>query len=596
MNNNPIGGAISGAGRIINGPFVIGGGVTGDTMSVIIDSQTDVFLGAIDIRVNDAASGTITVSSQGVVDIRKLANADVSTGGGSTRDVNVTGETLVIGDVDTRAFRVEGSVGDINLRALRQPANSVDNGSGNSVAVNTITLNGAINTNGPPVTIQPGGNVNLTAAKVILAATSSANLSEQGDFNVTTGTTVGGFTANDVFVNGSSVTPDTLNFTVSHLPIYPGDANADGIVDAADYTVWRNTLGSQTDLRADFDHSGTVDTPDYGVWKAHFGEVAPPPDSPNSVAYYGATPNDSTNDEAAIQAALNANASVYLPPGEYWLNSKLVVPAGRTLYGPSTGAPAVLRVRFDTGTNANNYAIEITGNDVVIKDLVIDKDFIDGSYGVGIIADNRSNITISGVEIRDYSVRYGIHLIECSNFRITKCYVHDFMMNQSNPDGNEADMIQDSPAGIRVTRSTNGVISDSRIHNIEVGPLGRTSISELVPSYGLQGYQSDCITVSDCSGITVENNNLWNSGELVDTIASDNCVVRNNTMQMGWYLGIKSIGAQNSVYKDNYIADCAIGLILIDHTQTGEESTGNLVDGNDFVNCGSAGIWNIAAA
>ena len=244
MNDNPIGGAVAGAGRIINGPYVTGGGATGDTMSVVINSQTDVVLGAIDIRVNDAASGVITISSQGLVDIDKLASADTSVGGGSTRDVNVTGETLMLGEIDTRGYRVEASVGNINLRALAQPANSVSNGSGNSTAINIITLNGAVNTNGPPVTIQPGGSLNLTAAKVILAPAFSVNLSENGDFNVTTGTTGNGFTANDVFANSTSVTADTLNFTVAHdvaLPAYPGDANADGTVDAADYVVWRNT-------------------------------------------------------------------------------------------------------------------------------------------------------------------------------------------------------------------------------------------------------------------------------------------------------------------------------------------------------------------
>ena len=40
----------------------------------------------------------------------------------------------------------------------------------------------------------------------------------------------------------------------------PGDFNHDGIVDAADYTVWRDGL----------DTLYTLD--DYGVWKAHFGE------------------------------------------------------------------------------------------------------------------------------------------------------------------------------------------------------------------------------------------------------------------------------------------------------------------------------------
>ncbi|MGE3639876.1 MAG: hypothetical protein AB7G28_15075, partial [Pirellulales bacterium] len=53
--------------------------------------------------------------------------------------------------------------------------------------------------------------------------------------------------------------------------IFGGDYNKNGLVDAADYTVWRNTLGSSTDLRADGNKSGTVDDADYDYWKARFG-------------------------------------------------------------------------------------------------------------------------------------------------------------------------------------------------------------------------------------------------------------------------------------------------------------------------------------
>src|SRR5262249_54914134 len=51
----------------------------------------------------------------------------------------------------------------------------------------------------------------------------------------------------------------------------PGDYNFDGVVDAADYTVWADTKGSTTDLRADGTASGVVDQADYDFWKAHFG-------------------------------------------------------------------------------------------------------------------------------------------------------------------------------------------------------------------------------------------------------------------------------------------------------------------------------------
>jgi hypothetical protein len=54
-------------------------------------------------------------------------------------------------------------------------------------------------------------------------------------------------------------------------PLLPGDYNDDAVVDAADYTVWRDSLGSTANLAADGDGSGTIDEGDYLVWKEHFG-------------------------------------------------------------------------------------------------------------------------------------------------------------------------------------------------------------------------------------------------------------------------------------------------------------------------------------
>jgi hypothetical protein len=49
------------------------------------------------------------------------------------------------------------------------------------------------------------------------------------------------------------------------------DYNRDGVVDAADYTVWRDTLGSTTNLLADGNGNEMIDADDYEVWKLHFG-------------------------------------------------------------------------------------------------------------------------------------------------------------------------------------------------------------------------------------------------------------------------------------------------------------------------------------
>jgi hypothetical protein len=54
----------------------------------------------------------------------------------------------------------------------------------------------------------------------------------------------------------------------------PGDSNGDGFVNIADYTIWRDTLGSMTDLRADYNGNGVVDQDDYTQWVANYGRIA----------------------------------------------------------------------------------------------------------------------------------------------------------------------------------------------------------------------------------------------------------------------------------------------------------------------------------
>jgi hypothetical protein len=60
-------------------------------------------------------------------------------------------------------------------------------------------------------------------------------------------------------------------------PPTTGDYNGDHVVDAADYTVWRDTLGHPTvaGTGADGNGSAFVDASDYDVWKAKFGNVVP---------------------------------------------------------------------------------------------------------------------------------------------------------------------------------------------------------------------------------------------------------------------------------------------------------------------------------
>ncbi len=58
--------------------------------------------------------------------------------------------------------------------------------------------------------------------------------------------------------------------TIIELTFDDADYNFDGIVDAADYSVWRDSLGSTTQAEADGNGNGIVDQADYDLWVSNF--------------------------------------------------------------------------------------------------------------------------------------------------------------------------------------------------------------------------------------------------------------------------------------------------------------------------------------
>jgi probable HAF family extracellular repeat protein len=69
-------------------------------------------------------------------------------------------------------------------------------------------------------------------------------------------------------------------------PALPGDYNGNGVVDAADYVVWRKTLGSSVPnfTAADGNGNGVIDEGDHDVWRAKFGQTVPMVGAGSSVA------------------------------------------------------------------------------------------------------------------------------------------------------------------------------------------------------------------------------------------------------------------------------------------------------------------------
>jgi hypothetical protein len=70
---------------------------------------------------------------------------------------------------------------------------------------------------------------------------------------------------------------DTGSITVAVVPMgVPGDYNSNGVVDAADYVVWRNNLGTAFALPNEVPgvSPGTVTADDYNAWRARFGNTS----------------------------------------------------------------------------------------------------------------------------------------------------------------------------------------------------------------------------------------------------------------------------------------------------------------------------------
>jgi hypothetical protein len=91
---------------------------------------------------------------------------------------------------------------------------------------------------------------------------------------VFTGTTFGLMVWNDQ--GGGDVT-EVITYTLAAAPVVAGDYNSDGLVDAADYTVWRdseNDLGP--DLPADGNGDQEVNGADYTIWADNYGAPGSP--------------------------------------------------------------------------------------------------------------------------------------------------------------------------------------------------------------------------------------------------------------------------------------------------------------------------------
>ncbi len=89
----------------------------------------------------------------------------------------------------------------------------------------------------------------------------------------------------------------------------PGDYNLDGMVDSADYTVWRDNLGDEQLLYADGSGDGRVGPEDYLVWRNNYGASNPLPGAAELAAAISSVPEPTALTVAWVLTAFTLTAN-----------------------------------------------------------------------------------------------------------------------------------------------------------------------------------------------------------------------------------------------------------------------------------------------
>ena len=137
------------------------------------------------------------------------------------------------------------------------------------------------------------------------------------------------------------------------------------------------------------------------------------PNNTVSVSDFGAVGDGVTDDTAAIQAALDASTTVYVPTGNYVISTALSVPATTIIYGEGTiqaaagytpsylmvvGAGSTVRGLLFEGANTPSPTVAWTGGGVgTVRAPIGSAVFVDGSSG-----SVAANVTLDGLTFSNF--------------------------------------------------------------------------------------------------------------------------------------------------------------------------------------------------
>jgi autotransporter-associated beta strand protein len=267
---------------------------------------------APDAVFNGRVTDVYTTAAVDVVTMRKVGSNTQTFGGPNTYSgtTTINGGTLLInGTHSIDAFALAGGeaappaialpVGDYTVNAGGTLGGTGSIGS-ESDPVNVNVVGGTVNPGASigTLTVEGAANFDATSHFAVEISGSTVDLLIANALNIASGATLDILTAGSVTAGqytiaqfGSGSGMFALNapagFSVSYATAgqiiltapdisggVPGDYNENGIVDAADFTIWRDRLGQTFSLANENSGAmtpGVVDQEDYAFWKSQFG-------------------------------------------------------------------------------------------------------------------------------------------------------------------------------------------------------------------------------------------------------------------------------------------------------------------------------------
>jgi T5SS/PEP-CTERM-associated repeat protein len=302
--------------------------VVGSTGTVVVDGLYSQLIvdsypgyGSTSIRVGVLGEGNLSVAHAGYVgsshflSVGPRGTLNITSGGwvyyvdGVLSKIGNDAATATVDGAGSRWDNINLSVGGIltvsnggTVKATTLTVGTTGEVRGNGNITGNVVNNGNIAPGTSPGSLQIAGNYTQGAnGKLLieLASPSSFDQLQVTDTATLAGTLVvnllGGFTPNigqsftiltaddvdgtfstQVFQSGTigfEVIYNAQSVVLKAISALPGDYNGNGAVDAADYVVWRNNVGTATLNNRDPNGTGPVGQADYNFWRARFGNT-----------------------------------------------------------------------------------------------------------------------------------------------------------------------------------------------------------------------------------------------------------------------------------------------------------------------------------